>query len=277
MIIIPVQAQFSLYIGFTFFDVTDYQINPSNTHILFGVDFIGNRVYHMFIKGLYTNEIKEIKIPAQPLTNIKNIYGTTNSNISDFFIWINDEDIAYVSQNHYYNHGGIYIYNIITHNKYLIKKIPHGYFGNINVSTDGEYIIVYISTYSSDSVYIMDNDNKIKLLKNPTLELKEYVSYPVIDHENGEWYIYEKNRGTNIIKKTSDFFHYDIYYKNTNPYETIDTFIYLDQQFIFTLKYLGGIKLYTITPCKKIKMVHDEKNGRIFANDFCNLFFQIPL
>ena len=59
-------------------------------------------------------EIKEIKIPAQPLTNIKNIYGpsVTNSNISDFFIWINDEDIAYVSQNHYYNQGGIYVYNI---------------------------------------------------------------------------------------------------------------------------------------------------------------------
>ena len=257
--------------GFTFFSVTDYQINPSNTHILFGVDFIGNRVYHMFIKSLYTNEIKEIKIPAQPLTNIKNIYGPTNSNsnsvsnsnISDFFIWLNDEDIAYVSQNHYYNQGGIYVYNIVNHSKYLIKKIPHGKFGNINVTTDGEYILVYISTYSSDEIFIMDNDFKIKLLKKPILKLCEYVSYPVIDHDNGEWYLYEKNKGANIIKKTCDFINYDIYYKNTNPSETIDTLIYLDQHFIFTLKYLGGIKLYTITPCKKLKLVHDEKNGYI--------------
>jgi hypothetical protein len=113
----------------------------------------------------------------------------------------------------------------------------------------------------------MDNDFKIKLLKTPILKLKEYVSYPIIDHDNGEWYLYEKNKGANIIKKTCDFIHYDIYYKNTNPYETIDKLIYLDQHFIFTLKYLGGVKLYTISPCKKLKLVHDEKNGYIHIHN----------
>ena len=253
--------------GFNFFDVTDYQINPNNTHILFGVDFIGNRVYHMFIKSLYSNEIKEIKIPAQPLINIKNIYGPNDSNISDFFIWLNDDEIAYVSQNHYYNNGGIYVYNIITGTKYLVKKIPHGHFGNINVTTDSQYIVVFISTYSSDSIYIMDNDDKIKLLKKPILELKEYVTYPIIDHNNGEWYLYEKNKGNSIIKKTRDFIHYAIYYKNENPYESIDKFICLDQHFIFTLKYLHGVKLYVINPCKKLKLIHNETNGYIHIHN----------
>jgi len=94
---------------FKYFNITDYQLNPSNTHILFGIDFIGNRVYHLFIKSLYSNEIKEIKIPAQPLININNIYG---SNLSDYFIWLNDIEIAYVTQNTYYNQGAIYSYNI---------------------------------------------------------------------------------------------------------------------------------------------------------------------
>ena len=249
--------------GFNFFDVTEYQINPSNTHILFGVDFVGSRVYHMFIKSLYTNEIKEIKIPAQPLTNIKNIFSNDNVNISDFFIWINDEEIGYVTQNHYYNQGGIYIYNIITHSKYLVKKIPHGYFGNINVTSDSEYIVVYISTYSSDSVYIMDNNDKIKLLKTPILQFKDYVTYPTLDHNDGEWFIYEKNKGLDIIKKTCDFIKYDIYYKNNNPYETIDKLFYLDQHFLFTLKYLRGVKLFVVYPCKKLKMIHNEQNGYI--------------
>jgi len=249
--------------GFTYFEVSTYQINPSNTHLLFGVDFIGNRVYHLFIKSLYTNQIKEINIPAQPLTNIKNIFNTT-TNISDFFIWINDEEIGYVSQNHYYNEGGIYIYNIVTHTKYLVKKIPHGHFGNINVTTDNQYIVVYISTYSSDSIYIMDNDyTKIKLLKTPLLPLTQYISYPLIDHDNGEWVLYEKNKRLTIIKKTTDFKNYDIYYKNDNPYETIDKLIYLDQHFIFTLKYSKGIKLIIINPCKKLTIVHDEINGYI--------------
>ena len=86
---------------FPYFSITEYQINPSNTHILFGVDFIGSRVYHLFIKCLYSNEIKEIKIPCQPLSSMKNIFGDTN--ITDTFVWLNDEEICYVSQNKYYN------------------------------------------------------------------------------------------------------------------------------------------------------------------------------
>jgi protease II len=246
---------------FTYFNMSNYQINPSNTHILFAIDFIGNRIYHLFIKSLYSNEIKELKIPAQPLININNIYG---SNLSDYFIWVNDIEIAYISQNMYYNLGGIYVYNILNKSKYLIKKIPHGYFGNINITTDNHYIVVYISTYSADSIYIMNNDDsKIKLLDKPILDFKDNVTYLSIDHCDGEWIICEKNNNFNYIKKTNDFKHYDILYKNDNPYENIHKMIYLEKKFLFTLTHLKGISLYELSSCKKIKLIYNEPIGYI--------------
>lgn len=246
---------------FKYFNMSSYQLNPSNTHILFGIDFIGNRVYHLFIKSLYSNEIKEIKIPAQPLININNMYG---SNLSDYFIWLNDIEIAYVSQNTYYNQGGIYSYNIENKTKYLIKKIPQGYFANINITTDNNYIVIYISSYSSDSIYIMDNDDsKIKLLNKPTLDFKDNVVYLSIDHLNGEWIVCERNNQYDYIKKTNDFKTYTILYKNDNPYETIHKMIYLENVFLFTLTHLKGISLYKLTSCKKLTLIRNETNGYI--------------
>ena len=251
----------SLSHKFKYFNMSNYQLNPSNTHMLFGVDFIGNRIFHLFIKSLYSNEIKEIKIPAQPLININNIYG---SNLSDYFIWINDDEIAYVSQNTYYNQGGIYVYNILNKSKYLIKKIPHGCFGNINITTDNNYIVVYLTTYSSDSIYVMDNDDsKIKLLKKPLIDFKDNVTYTSIDHLDGEWIICEKNNQHDYIKKTNDFKHFTILYSNDNPYETILKMIYLEKKFIFTLAHLKGVSLYELSSCKKLTLLHNELEGYI--------------
>ena len=161
---------------FPFFSISDFEINPSGTKMLFGVDFIGSRMYHLFIKQLYNNEIKEIKLPSQPMASMKDIYNNTTK-MSDVFIWINDDEFCYVSQNKYYNQEGIYVYNINTHNKYLLKKIPLGNFGNIYMSFDSYYIIISISDYNTEELYIIDNDDKLKC-GSPIIKKKDSVTYP---------------------------------------------------------------------------------------------------
>ena len=251
---------------FPYFSITEYQINPSNTHILFGVDFIGSRVYHLFIKCLYSNEIKEIKIPCQPLSSMKNIFGDTN--ITDTFVWLNDEEICYVSQNKYYNQSAIYVYNIINESKYLLKKIPRGSFASIYVTADSYYVVLYISDYSSDELYIIDNEDRLKVDK-PIIQHKHDVSYPYFDHIDGEWIIYERNKTHDYLKRTKDFKTFHIDYHNSNPNETINDIIYIEDTYIFTINHLKGIKLASLK-CDNLKIHYDELKGFICFEDKCS-------
>ena len=243
---------------FIYFNITPFETNPSKTHILFGVDFIGNRCYHLFIKSLYSNEIKEIIVGAQKVVPTKDLLG--DENFSDNFTWINDDEIAYIGQNRYYNQNGAYVYNIITKHKYLFAKLPHGYFGNIDVTYDMYYIILTISDYNSDEIYILDNEDRLKIGK-PILKRKFSVTYPFIDH-NGEWIIHEKNKGIDILKKTKDFNTYQIDYINKNPTEQILKVQYVDDTYIFNLIHLKGCKIYTHA-CDKLTMHYDEPVGYI--------------
>jgi oligopeptidase B len=248
---------------FPYFNITEYQTNPSNTHLLFGVDFIGSRVYHLFIKCLYSNEIKEIKIPSQPLSSMKNIFGDTN--ITDTFVWLNDEEICYISQNKYYNVNAIYVYNINSETKYLLKKIPHGSFASIYITSDSYYLVLYISDYSSDELYIIDNEDRLKINK-PIIPHKIDVSYPFFDHIDGEWIIYERNKTNDYLKRTKDFKTFHIDYHNSNPNETIDCVLYIEDTYVFTLTHLKGVKLFSLK-CDTLKLHYDELNGFISFDD----------
>ena len=248
---------------FTYFNITEFQINPSNTYLLFGVDFIGSRVYHLFIKSLYSNEIKEIKIPAQPLSSMKNIFGDTN--ITDTFVWLNDDEICYISQNKYYNESAIYVYNINNESKYLLKKIPHGFFASINLSSDDYYLIVYLSDYSSDEVYIIDNEDRLKIGK-PIISHINDVAYPFFDHIDGEWVIYERNKTNDYLKRTRDFKTFHIDYHNSNPTETINDVIYIEDTYIFTLTHLKGITVLSLK-CDTLNIHYNESVGFICIDD----------
>lgn len=245
---------------FIYFDITDFEMNPSGTHLLFGVDFIGNRCYHLFIKPLYSNEIKELHISKRAAVDTKNIFNN-ESTISDNFCWLTDETIAYVGLDKYYNHNTAYVYDIVTHRSYSFAKIPHGYFGEIHTTTDNNYVIFNISDYNSDKIYVMDNYERLKIDK-PILDRNFSVSYPYIDHDGGEWILQEKNKGTDSLKKTKDFKTYQVEYMNNNPNEQIIKMQFVDDTFVFTLCHLKGIRLYTLK-CGKLSIVKDEPIGYI--------------
>ena len=271
---------------FTYFNMTPFMFNPSETHMLFGVDFIGNRCYHLFIKSLYSNEIKEININMERVVATKDLLGNSllgnsllgnrslgnRSHFSTEFTWLNDNEIIYIAQNKYYNDKGAYVYNIKTKSKYLFAKIPHGYFGGATITADGNYVIFTISDYNSDEIYIMDSDSKLKLnikLNIPIFKRTFSVSYPYIEHTNGEWIIHEQNKGINCLKRTHDFKSYTIDYINKNPNEYISNVTYTEGIYIFTLVHLKGCKLYSIK-CNKLHLHIDEPTGYIKFSKLIN-------
>ena len=248
---------------FVYFDITEYEMNPSGTHLLFGVDFIGNRCYHLFIKPLYSNEIKELHITKHAAVSTRNIF-TNESTISDNFCWLTDETIAYVGLDRYYNHNKAYVYDIVTHRSYSFASIPRGFFGEISTTSDNNYVLFNICDYNSDEIYIMDNEDRLKM-GAPILKRKFSVTYPFIDHDEGQWTLQEKNKGVDTLKKTSDFKTYQVEYVNKNPNEQIIKALFVDDTFIFTLCHLKGIRLNKVK-CGKLSLVVDEPTGYIHFN-----------
>lgn len=245
---------------FVYFDITDFQLNPSGTHLLFGVDFIGNRCYHLFIKGLYSNEIKELRISKHTVVDTKQIFNN-DSTISDNFTWLTDDTVAYIAMDKYYNQRGAYIYNTTNKSVHLLARMQHGFFGDIYTTNDNNYIILNISDYNSDEIYILDNDDNPRIGK-PIFERKFSVTYPFIDHCDGQWILHEQNKGVNKLKRTRDFKSYQIDYVNDNSNQQIVKTQYVDDTYIFTLCHLKGIDLYT-NKCGKLKLVATEPIGFI--------------
>jgi protease II len=260
---------------FVFFDITSFQLNPSETHMLFGVDFIGNRCYHLFIKSLYSNEIKELDIPKHAVVDTKNLYNN-ESTVSDNFTWLTDTTIAYIGLNQYYNQQKACVYDIETKSIYSFAKIPRGYFGNIDTTEDNEYVIFNIVDYNSNEIYIMDNDDKLKL-GPPILKRQFSVAYPFIDHVDGEWILHERNKGIDTLKRTKDFKTYHVDYVNENPNEQIVKVQFVNDTYVFTLCYLKGFKLYTLSACGKLTLIKDESVGyiHIFAEESRRLYYYI--
>jgi len=243
---------------FTYFSITPYLLNPSETHLLFGVDFLGNRCYHLFIKSLYSNEIKELLIPKHTMLDTSRLLNT-DSTVSDTFTWLSDDSIAFIGLNRYYNEQTASVYNL-DNTMYTFAKIPHGYFGDIDTTSDGDYVIFSILDYNSTEIYIMDND-KLKL-GAPILKRQFSVSYPLIDHVDGEWILHEQNKGVDVLKRTKDFKTYQIDYINKNPNEQIVAVQFVEDTYIFTLCHLKGFKLYTLN-CRGLSLKHDEPIGYI--------------
>jgi len=257
---------------FVFFNITSFQFNPSETHLLFGVDFIGNRCYHLFIKSLYSNEIKELHIPKHAVMDTKNMY-SNDSTVSNNFTWLTDTTIAYIGLNQYYNHQTAYVYNIVNKSIYSFAKIPRGYFADIDTTEDNEYVILSIIDYNSNEIYIMDNDAKLKL-GSPILKRKFSVSYPFIDHVDGEWILHERNKGIDTLKRTNDFKTYRIDYVNKNPNQQIVKVQFVNDTYIFTVCHLKGFKLYTLA-CGKLVLKKDESVGYInfYVRDMKHLHY----
>ena len=197
--------------GFDYFKIGSIELNPTSEYIVFNVDFIGNRVFHLFLKHIFSDEIVELKTHNSK-QEILSVHETLNRSTSDFFIWVDDDTISYTINNSYYNTNKTYVYDIYTHKNKLVYQNKNTF---IEVKTTTDYNIIYDSDYNSDEIYLMDEG------VTQLIQRRKDVCYPFIDHYDGIWFIHETNKGYDIIKSTQNFKTFKTLYENKNPCEKI--------------------------------------------------------
>ena len=251
--------------GFDYFYIHHIELSPTEDYIAFNVDFDGSRVYHLFIKPLYLDDIEELHITnnKESMLSTHDSFGHTQ-NHSETFTWLDSYNIAYVLNNKFYNNHKSYIFNINTRRRRLIHTNKHTFI-NFETTSDGYYHLLYESDYNSDAVYIFDELNISGILFKKDTD----VTYPIINHMDGVWYILERNKGTNIIKTTYNFKSYNVLYKNSNPMERVK-YMYVNNNIIYFIL-ISSRKKYVYKLCenKLDKLMEFDKKYYIDF-DSCN-------
>ena len=88
----------------SYLKIGDIQLNYNRKIILFNIDFIGNRIYHFFIKSFFNDAFEEINLYNTKI-NILNVHQTLDMNIkqSNHFLWLDDNNFSYNVYNKSYN------------------------------------------------------------------------------------------------------------------------------------------------------------------------------
>jgi len=242
---------------FDFFKIGHVEISPSREYLIFNVDFVGNRLYHLFIKHLFSDEIVELKTFVLPkkMLSVHEVFDKSNS---DFFVWLNDHIICYTINNISYNIHKTYCYDIFTQKNTLVYQNKHTF---VHIKPTLDYNLLYDLDYNSDEVYLLEDKKTFPLIKR-----KKDVSYPFIQQYDGIWYIHEKNKGNDIIKTTQNFKTFKVLYKNEHPHQTISQCIVYHNKIYFIL---SDHAVYVLDPIPK-KIVEDEIHFFKFGNIYCD-------
>ena len=247
---------------FDYFDIKGFTYNPSKTCFSFCVDFIGNRNYHLFVKDIYANYIKHIPLHKKNESFVS-IHQTLNRHhttkqMSENYLWIDDETILYISNNKYYNSSKCYSYHIPSKTRRLVYSCnEHRELSLVDVQSTF-YVLLLSSSYHSDKVYIidiMDMTNhyrkKAYCLQTPVLEDKPFVCYPYIDHIHATWYILKDDSGVYTFMKTMDFQSYDILFTKKTKGLFIRDVYYMNEMFIFFSRIQSESYLFLFDICKR--------------------------
>jgi len=234
---------------FPYFHVETKELSPSGETWLLSIDFVGSRVYHLFLKSLYSDDYKEIKIPKKKM--IQTSLLLANERVStEQAMWLDEERILYVTLNRYYNDSGVYLYDLKNQTHKRIFAGNTETFISLNTVNSGLFLLISCMDYHSEEVYLMDTDTlKVSLF----IPRKFSVSYPLIQHEKGQWFVCKKDKGCDTIAVT-DWKHWTVLYQNKNPDEQILEVKYDKQMWFFTLETLKGLCLYVLK-CGKLTLI----------------------
>jgi hypothetical protein len=250
------------------------ELNFEKKIVLFNIDFIGNRIFHFFIKSFFLNDIQELKL-YNDKTHLLLMHETLGLHIKqeDSFKWLDSNEFIYYLYDKSYNSSKIYIYNIDTKQYYLLYKSKHTFI-NVNETNDNHFFILYDSDYHSDEIYLIEHIKKYKISR--CLFKRSFsVTYPFIDHYNSVWYIYKKNKEKDIIMTTYDFKHFDILYENNEPCEQIQE-VKLHKHIIYFILYTLKKNKVCYIENKILKTYDINDEHRKYFFDFgqftCNTF-----
>ena len=286
---------------FDYFRVKNVQFNHSLNNISFCVDVIGDRNYYLIIKNLTTNNIDVIDF-SEKHKNEKfiSIHDTLNNDlnhrqISNDYLWIDDESIIYITYDKSYNINKCCTYNIKTKKRRIIFNEKRNRMLGLSITDNGNslnvsnnYIILYSSSYNDDEIYIIDINEKnlyshmkkVDLINPPVFKQKSFVTYPYINHINATWYILKCDKGNYTFMKTMDYKKYEILFtiKNNN-YKIIRSINYLLNHFIYLIQDKGNyeIKVFSLCLNKFIKIENYEKCNKLCAIKNSCYFDELPM
>ena len=170
-------------------------------------------------------------------------------------MWLNDDEILYVSINRYYNDSGVYVYNLLTQKNTKLYNTPHGYFLDMYLSTSGLFVIIKVQNYNSDEILLLDVDSR----KITTLfARKPSTKYLFLQHEAGLWYVAVQDRGRHRIYTSPDLQKKNILYENKHLDEQILEIDMANQSFVFTVSCPKSLKLLKLS-CGKLALLHESQ------------------
>jgi protease II len=235
---------------FPFFHVSTKVLNPSGDKWLLSIDFVGSGGFHLFTKSIYAEDYKQILLPKQTLLKTHDLLANERIS-SDQAMWLDDTRIVYSCINRYYNDSGVYLYDLETGTHKRLFKSERGMFIKLEEVDSDLFLVITVSDYHSDEVFLLDLDSlKVSLL----LPRQFSVMYPYLNHNHGQWFVCKRDKGTDRIGMTTDFKTWTWWYQNTNPNEQILDIDYARNYFVFTLETLTGLCLYTLT-CGTLKLI----------------------
>ena len=236
--------------NFTFFNIGNIKI--SDNYLIFAVDIYGNNLYHIFLKPLYKNEIKDLSlrykrkiyIKTHELFNSKNDgYKLISSNSSGNFI-LNDNKIYFINVSNDFSQKYIYCYDLYekTLNKIYTRK-DEGSF--INLFLLNNNIFLNLSRYDGNSLHILNDKQFVNLIP-----FKKDYTYD-IDKFNGTYYLLEHYKYKNAIYKTHNFNTKELLHKSNNKLDIFENLLVLNDKYILCMcRRLNESFLVIINTCK---------------------------
>ena len=239
---------------FPFFKVGLMELNPSGNTFLLAIDFIGSQCFHLFLKPRYTEHFQEIKLHKEHILKTTDLLSNLRFS-TPCALWLNDEEIMYVSINRYYNDSGVYVYNLTTQKNTRLYNTPHGYFLDMYLVNSGLFVVIKVQNYNSDEIILLDVDTR----KLTTLfTRKPSTKYIYLQHEGGLWYVAYQERGRHRIYTSPDLRKKTLLYENKNLDEQILEIDMANQAFLFTVSCPKTLKLYKWA-CGHLSLVRESR------------------
>jgi len=239
---------------YPFFKVALMDLNPSGNTFLLAIDFIGSQCFHLFLKPRYTEHFEAIKLHKEHILKTTDLLSNHRFS-TPCALWLNDDEILYVSINRYYNDSGVYVYNLLSQKNTRVYKPPHGYFLDMYMSNSGLFVVIKVQNYNSDEILLLDVDTR----KITTLfARKPSTKYLYLQHEAGLWYVAYQERGRHRIYTSPDLHKKTLLYDNKHLDEQILEIDMANQTFLFTVSCPKTLKLFRHS-CGHLELIHESR------------------
>lgn len=210
--------------NYQFFNV--YHSHVDSEYFIFSVDLHGNNHYHIFIKKLFENKIKDIETRQKHKVEIRTheTFNIVSTNSNGNFI-VHDDKVYFISLTKNIHYNKLMSYDLYTQKlkTIFVNRDPY-YF--MNIFKTNSRLFVNINRYDGNSLHFVDN-NKL----HTVIPFRKNFTYE-IDFLNQSYFILERSRTNNAIYKTFNFKTKTLLHKSGNSADVFNNLCCLNSKYI---------------------------------------------